>query len=120
MKLYVSEFERNLDQFDVLLKDKEIVKNIEESTDVLVVPGGMGAFSDIFKAKELEKNLYIYNKDMYYSDLINNLYKGHIEGYIDDAPSAYMHIESDINNIIKDMEEKENGKTDNGEISKLL
>ena len=113
-KVYVSELDKNLDELDELLKKVEVVEAIEESTDVLVVPGGMGAFSDIFKAQELNKNLFVYNKDLYYSGLVSNLYKGHLEGYIDGTPSEYMHIESDINNIIKEMEE-DYGKANNGQ-----
>jgi predicted Rossmann-fold nucleotide-binding protein len=114
-KVYISDIDKNLEELDEVIKKFDIVKDIEESNDVLVVPGGMGSFSDIFDAYKLKKKVYLYNKDMYYKDLINNLYKGHLEGYIDGAPGDYMHIESELSKIIEDMEEKEDGKTNNGQ-----
>ncbi len=119
-KIYVSDLDMNLEEIDKIMKKYNVVENIEDSTDVIVVPGGISAFSDIFTANKLNKNLFLYNKNMFYSDLINNLYKSHLEGYIDEAPSSYIHIESEIDNILKDMEENENDKSNDGKSSKLL
>ena len=119
-KVYLSDLDSNLNEIDKILQQCDIVKSIEDSTDVIVGPGGIGAFSDIFTAIKLKKNLFLYNKDMYYSDTINNLSKGYLEGYIKEAPSGYIHIENEIENILKDMEENDNDKSNDGKSSKLL
>lgn len=104
-KVYVSDLDSKFKELDDVVKKYDIVKTIEESTDVIIVPGGMSAFSDIFEATKLNKNVFLYNRDLYFSGLTDNLYKGHLEGYIEGVPSTYMHIESDINDLVKDMEE---------------
>ena len=108
------------EQIDETEKKYETVKNIEESTHVMVGPGGIGAFSDIFTAIKSKKSLFLYNKDGYYSDTINNLSKGYLEGYIEKAPAGYIYIENGFDNILEDMEEKENDKSNDGKSSKLL
>lgn len=119
-KVYISDLDFNLGEIDKIVKKYDVVKSIEDSTDVIVVPGGISAFSDIFQATKLKKNLFLYNKEMFYTDLINNLYKSHLEGYIDQAPSGYMRIENEIDSILKDMEEDEDDKSNDGKSSKLL
>ena len=108
-KVYVSDVNTRFSEFNEAVMSYDLVPNIEDSTDVIVAPGGMAVFSDIFKAIELKKDVYLYNKDLYFSGLINNLHKGHEEGYIEKEPSGYMHIESNIDDLVREMEAKEDG-----------
>lgn len=98
MKLYIS---GDTDEFQY-----NSVSSIENSDVVLILPGGLGMFYDLFLAIKLKKRVIIYNKDMYYAPLIKNLYNAYIEKNIDNAPSSYLEIESEKEIIIKKLEEK--------------
>ena len=117
MKLYVSDGdELHLDE----LRKFSIVPEMEESSDVLILPGGLGAFYDMFRAIQMKKDVIVYNKDMYFTSVIKNMYEAHQKGKVEEAPSFYIDIESDFLEIIRKLEEKENGKTNDGKTSKLL
>ena len=103
MKLYVSGVD---EEFMELLKYFSIVENVENSDQVLILPGGLGTFADLFLAIRLKKDVIVYNKDMFYTSMIKNLYEAHEKDYIEGAPSTYIHIESEIKEILKKLEER--------------
>ncbi len=113
MKLYISG--DNPEEFQY-----ETVKNIKDSELVLILPGGLGTFADLFTAIKLKKRTILYNQDMYYVSVIKNLYSAYTEGRIEGAPSDYLEIESDKKEIIRKLEEEKNDKINNGKTSKLL
>ncbi len=111
MKLYITP--SDVDYSDIIHRFP-IVENLEDSTDVLILPGGLGNFYDLFQAITLKKDVIIYNKDMFYTPVIKNMYEAYQKGYIEEAPSFYINIESDYKEIIQKLEEKGNGKINNG------
>ena len=116
MKVYVSESD---DFSNDLLGDIE-VGSYDEVEDVLILPGGLGCIYDLLRAIHDEKNIYLYNKDFYYTSFIKALYELHERKVEERVPSDYMVIESDFLEIKKKLEEKKNEEFNNGEASKLL
>lgn len=94
---------------DYSLIDKEInisiTDNIDKSQCILILPGGLGTYYDLFKGIKDNKKIYLYNKDFFYTPIIKNLYDLYVEGIIEKAPSLYINIESDLDEIIKKLEE---------------
>ena len=103
MKLYISDSD---DEFVKEFEKFNTTNSMEEASDVLILPGGLGNFYDLFRAIDMNKNVIVYNKDLFFAPVIKNLYEAHICGKIDDAPSSYMSIESDLDLIIKKLEER--------------
>ncbi len=100
MKLYISDISEC--DFDIQsLGDVEIIPDINQADVVLILPGGLGTFNDLFQAISLKKKVIVYNKDLYYSSLFKNLFQGYEKGYIEVAPSEYVSIESEQENIVK-------------------
>lgn len=106
MKLYVSDNNTLKEEILDKLNEFIICDNVVEADSVLILPGGLGNFNDLFYAINLKKKVIIYNKDLYYSSLLKNLYEGYEKGYIEFAPSEYVSIESEFENVIKKLEEK--------------
>ncbi len=79
---------------------------MENSSIVLILPGGLDVYYNLFLAIKKEKEIYLYNKDFFYTPLIKNLYDLYLKGVIDKAPSEYMNIESELENIINKIEER--------------
>ncbi len=117
MKLYISESD---DKIPEITEKFDVTSKMEMCDQVLILPGWLGAFHDLFQAIDQRIDTIIYNKDMYYTSLIKNLYEAYEKGNIDGAPSFYVDIESDLDEIIRKLEEKENGKVNDGKTSKLL
>lgn len=63
-------------------------------------------YYNLFLAIKKEKEIYLYNKDFFYTPLIKNLYDLYLKGVIDKAPSEYMNIESELENIINKIKER--------------
>ena len=104
MKLFVSgAFGEN----DFIGNKFQVVSNIDDSNAVLILPGGLGTFSDMFLGIKLNKKVIVYNKDLYYSSLFKNLYEGYEKGLIESAPSVYLSIESEPDKIIELLEDLE-------------
>jgi predicted Rossmann-fold nucleotide-binding protein len=83
----------------------DITNNIDESKYILILPGGLGTYYDLFKGIKDNKIIYLYNKDYFYTPIIKNLYDLYINGVIDKVPSEYINIESNILDIVKKLEE---------------
>jgi hypothetical protein len=116
MKVYVSEsddIEKNL------LNDFDIVP-YEEAEDILILPGGLGCLYDLFRSIHDKKNIYLYNKDFFFTSIISSLYELFEKKIEDRVPEEYMNIESDFSEILRLLEEKKNGKINDGKTSKLL
>lgn len=103
MQLYVT---NSNDDILNLLDKYNICEDIKLADFVLILPGGLGTFKDLFNAIDMNKKVIIYNKDLYYSSLFKNLFEGYEKGYINVAPSKYLCIESELENIIKILEDK--------------
>lgn len=88
------------------LKGFTIVDEIDDADIVLILPGGLGTYYDLFKAIKENKKIYLYNKDFFYTPVIKNLYELHLGGMIEKVPSEYMNIECDLDNIIEKMKER--------------
>lgn len=117
MKLYISEEKFN--EIDKLSKF-EIVPNYEDADSIVIVPGGLSSLSDMFNSIIDKKDVYVYNKDLFYSKIFDVLYNLYTSGVEKKAPSDYMKIESDLDRIVERLEEKEHGKNNDGESGKLL
>ena len=86
-------------------------KIFSNSDKVLILPGGLGTYAEMFSAIEEmrignKKKIILYNCDYFYTPIIKELYHLYEEGFIDMVPSDYMTIESDKNKIIELIEEK--------------
>ena len=80
------------------------------SDKVLILPGGLGTYAEIFSAIEEmrignNKKIILYNCNYFYTPIIKELYHLYEEGFIDMVPSEYMIIESDKNKIIEMIKE---------------
>lgn len=116
--LYISEYDgsevlKELDEFTLL-------KDMEDADKVLILPGGLGSYYDLFRAIKLEKTIYLYNKEFFYTPIIKILYEMYMKGNINKAPSEYINIESNILDIVDKIRRDENGKVNNGKNGKLL
>ena len=105
MKLYVSNDSNIETEIIKYLEVFNVVSDIKEADNVLILPGGLGNFYDLFESIKLKKKVLVYNKDLYYSSLFKNLFQGYEKGYIEVAPYEFITIESDFNNIIKNLED---------------
>lgn len=89
-------------------------EEIHKISDVLLfLPGGLGTLAELFSAIEEHriekgKKIILYNCDYFYTPIIEELYKLHQEGFIDEVPADYMMIESDSNKIIEMIKEEMN------------
>lgn len=117
MKIYISE-----EKFDEIskLKDFNIVTNYIDSDSVIIVPGGLSSLNAMLQGVIDEKDVYVYNKNLCYASIIEQLYQLYEKGIESKSPSEYLNIEKDIDKIVEKLEEKKNGKNDYGENSKLL
>lgn len=106
MQLYVTNSNKIDEDILSLLDKYNICEDIKIADFVLILPGGLGTFNDLFNAINMNKKVIIYNKDLYYSSLFKNLFQGYEKGYIDVAPAEYLSIESEFENIIKILEDK--------------
>lgn len=92
----------------------ERFEKIYEVSDVLLfLPGGLGTYAEVFSAIEEKrikngKKIILYNDNYFYTPIIKELYNLHKEGFIDEVPSDYMVIESDIDKIINLIKEEMN------------
>ncbi len=109
MKTYVSgeKFAERyrLDKFD-------LVYDYSDADTLVIAPGGLSSIIDIAKGLMDGKDIYIYNKELFYAPIIEQIYKMKKE----DGSSLCedLTIERDLDDLIKKLEEKENGKTNNG------
>lgn len=103
MKLFISGYISNCPE---KLNAFELANNINEATDVLILPGGLGTFSDLFKSVNDGKRVIVYNKDLFYTPIIEKLFKLYEEGIELRKPFEYMEIESELDNIISKLEER--------------
>ena len=103
MKLFISGY---ISDCPEKLNTFELVNNINEATDVLILPGGLGTFSDLFKSVNDGKRVIIYNKDLFYTPLIKKLFELYEDGIEIRRPSEYMEIESELEVILSKLEER--------------
>ncbi len=103
MKLFVS---GNLCNGLDKLNSFELVDNINDSTTVLILPGGLGTMSDLFYAISNDKDVVLYNRDFFYTSIIKKLFELYEEGIEIRRPSEYMDIECEIEEVIKKLEER--------------
>ena len=103
MKLFISGYISDCpEKFNTF----ELANNINEATDVLILPGGLGTFSDLFKSVNDGKRVIIYNKDFFYTPVIKKLFELYEEGIEIRRPSEYMEIESELEVILSKLEER--------------
>ncbi len=117
MKLYLSETD---EQFEEITSRFATVSHMEESDQVLILPGGLGSLTDLLQALDESREIMVYNRDNYYSSILKRIYHSYQESKKDDTSFLSMDIEKDLNEIIRKLEEKENGKINNGKNSQLL
>lgn len=75
------------------------------SDKVLILPGGLGTYAEIFSAiEEMRigngKKIILYNCNNFYTNLVNELNRLYDEGFVDMRPSEYIIVETDKNKII--------------------
>lgn len=113
-----TEFHKNLEN-DIKLYEEIVVKTtterfqkIHECSDVLLfLPGGLGTYAEIFSAIEEHrihngKKIILYNVNSFYTNMIQELYKLHKMGFIDEVPADYMIIESEWEKIVDIIKEE--------------
>ncbi len=114
MKLYVTDTD---EKFPEIVDRYDISDEMEDSTDVLILPGGLGAIKDLFGALELQKDILIYNKNRYYTSILETMFKSH---YVNEDALLNIDIENEYENLLEKLEERNNGKTNDGKNSQLL
>ena len=99
MKIYTSEQIDNLEGF-------QMINEMSEADAVIIMPGGLSSLKDMFDA--IIKNIptYLFNDDHYYDQVISQLYNINQKGVEKRAPFEYMQIESEFQNIIDDLNKK--------------
>lgn len=102
MKLFVS---GNYSEYFELLSNYNLVSDINVADIVLILPGGLGCFRDLFNAINDNKKIILYNKDFFYTPVIKKLFELHEKKLEKRIPAEYMNIESDFLEIIKKLEE---------------
>ncbi|MBQ6324104.1 MAG: LOG family protein [Bacilli bacterium] len=102
MKLFISGYINN---FPEKFNDFELADNISEANMVLILPGGVGTMHDLFKSVNDGKRVIVYNKDFFYTPIIKKLFELYEEGIELRRPSEYMEIESEMDEIIKKLED---------------
>ena len=109
VKIYEDEL-KNIDSDQVYIGDTTFdrIKYIYENSDMfLILPGGIGTMAELLslieemRTEEKNKMIILYNKDYFYKDLLEFLYKLHKDKLIEYPPSEYMFISNDIDEIIK-------------------
>ena len=112
MKIYISE--ENFDEKEKLGRF-ELVKNYSEANNVIIVPGGLSSIVDMAQGIMDGKDVYVYNKDLFYAPIIEQIYRIP-QKEVDDKPLFELFtIERDLDDIVGKLEEKENEKTNNGQ-----
>ena len=95
---------------DVVITDTtmERFNEIYKVSDIfLILPGGLGTLTELFNAIEENrtnnhnKKIIIYNKNYFYTPIIQGLYKMYENKYIDEPLTNYFVIESDEDKIIE-------------------
>ena len=117
MKLYVSEDEESL--------EKKMVSTFpqgdyDESDTVLILPGGLGCLNDIIQSFSDQKDTYIYNKNGVFDSILRKLEYSYQEGRIKKSPLEEMTISEDFMELLGKLEEKKDGKINDGQNSQLL
>jgi len=112
-KFYKEDLEEKCyDEVIVTNSTTERFVEIYKNSDVLLfLPGGIGTLSELFSAIEEKrigngKKIILYNYDFFYTPIIKELYKLHLEGFIDEVPADVMIIESDIEKIVELVKEE--------------
>ena len=114
MKLYITEAN---EKYPEIINNYDITSDMEESTNVLVLPGGLGAIKDMFNAMTEHKDILIYNKDKYYNAILESIFKS---SYIDEDAFIHMDVESNYEKLLNKLEERKNERINDGKNSKLL
>ena len=117
MKLFVADASPELLE---QLKGMPIAKDYEDADTVLIPPGGLEAMLYLLRGINEGKDVYLYNKDSFYAKVIQTFYQMYEEGRKDKMPFEYMNIESQFEEIVRKLEEKKNGKINDGKTSQLL
>ena len=117
MNLYVSGEEESL--------EKKMVSSYpqvdyDEADTVLILPGGLGSMNDLFHGILDKKDIYLYNKNSVFDSILRKLDYSYQEGRITKSPLEEMTISGDFMELLGKLEEKENGKTNDGKTSQLL
>lgn len=101
-------------QAEVILNSFIRLQKIYEASDIfLFFPGGIETYAMLFSfiqensQSKKQKKIILYNTDYFFTPVIKELYRLYEDGFITQAPSDYIIIESDENKIIE-MIEKEN------------
>ena len=111
MKIYLSE--ENFDEKSKL-KNFELVDNYYGSNVIVVVPGGLSSINDMVQGLIDGKDVYVYNKELFYAPIIEQIYRIPKKNEDDKVLCEMLTIERDLNDLIEKLEEKENGKINNG------
>ena len=121
VKVYISELEEKKEEYEEILKIQgiEIVNNIEDSTHVIVGPGGMSNLMDMSKAVQLKKNVFLYDKDMFFSKMKMFLSQCHLVSTINELKNVVTEEQDEVHTMVREGMD-ENGKVNNGESGKLL
>ena len=112
MKLYISE--ENFDEKNKLERF-ELVNNYSEADNIIVVPGGLSSIVDMAQGIIDGKDVYVYNKDLFYAPMIEQIYRIPERKIGNKQLYELFTIERDLDDLIEKMEERENGKTNNGQ-----
>lgn len=103
MKIYISS---DNDEDITKLSKFSVSEDLDEADVVIISPGGLRAYYDLFRAINEAKDVYLYNKDFFYTPIIKNLYDLHLKGIIEKVPSEYINIESELDKIIEKLKER--------------
>ena len=83
-------------------------KEIYKSSDILLfLPGGLGTYSEILSSltetveKKDNKMIILYNKDFFFTPIIQELHLLYKKGFITNNINEYCKIESEIDNILE-------------------
>jgi len=112
MKVYISE--ENFNEKGKLGRF-ELVGNYNEANNIVIVPGGLSSIVDMAQGIVDGKDVYVYNKDLFYAPVIEQIYRISHKGMDDKPLFELFTIERDLDNLIEKMEEKNNGKINNGQ-----
>lgn len=122
IKVYISGNYLNVNNISIYdkLTKFEITDNYDEADQLLIMPGGLGAFSDVSKAIADNKDIYLYNHEDYYTPFIAMLPNDN--DISDKKESSRPHIiaETDFDTLVRKMEEKLDEQINNGKTGKLL
>ena len=117
MLLYVAE--ANPEQLKNL-KGIPIAADYEDADTLLVSRGGLESLYFLLRGINDKKDVFLHNEDSCYTKIIEALFHMYEDGRKDEMPFEYMTIESQFDEIIRKLEEKKNGKTNDGKTGKLL